>query len=551
MKKYISSFITSLMLALFLVACGGYNSTTKEGLGFSDETYAEESLSPPPPMPTLAEAPDKEEIEEDIDISLEDTIEPHNTEEYTKITDNPFYTPQTAPLSTFSIDVDAASYTNCRSRLNYGQMPYKDMVRIEEFINYFDYDYPDPKGEHPFEVISEVSQAPWSPQHRLVHIGLQGKKLDYEDLKPSNFVFLLDVSGSMEDQNKLPLLRSSLKLLLNELSGKDRIAIVVYAGAAGLVLPSTPASEKDKIMDALDDLQAGGSTAGGEGIQLAYEVAKKNFIEDGNNRIILATDGDFNVGISATSELVRYVEEKRDEGVFLTICGFGMGNYKDNRMEDMSNAGNGNYYFIDNIKEANKVFVKEMRATLFTIAKDVKIQVEFNPAYVQAYRLIGYENRLMAAQDFNDDKKDAGELGAGHTVTALYEIIPVGVKSDFVKKVDDLKYQSKGTSAGNNKELMTVKLRYKLPESDTSTLISETIQSKGKALDKTSDNFRFSAAVASFGMLLRESPYKGQSSFSDAATLAKGAKGKDEMGYRQEFISMVETCGSLAKSEEK
>lgn len=471
----------------------------------------------------------------------------YNTDEYTKITDNAFYTPQIEPLSTFSIDVDGASYSNCRSSLNYGQMPYKDAVRVEEFINYFDYDYPNPTGEHPFEVVTEVSRAPWNPKHQLVHIGLQGKKLNYEEAVASNLVFLLDVSGSMEDRNKLPLLRSSLKLLLNELSEEDRIAIVVYAGAAGLVLPSTPASEKEKIMSALDDLKAGGSTAGGEGIRLAYEVAQKNLIEEGNNRIILATDGDFNVGTSSTSELVRLVEEEREKGIFLTICGFGMGNYKDGRMEEISNAGNGNYYFIDNIKEANKVFVQEMRATLFTIAKDVKIQVEFNPANVQAYRLIGYENRVMDAQDFNDDTKDAGELGAGHTVTALYEIIPQGIKSEFVKEVDNLKYQNTKEASNNKKELMTVKLRYKKPEGDKSILLSHVIKNNTKELSSTSNNYRFSAAVASFGMLLRDSPYKGQSDYKTVIELAKESMGKDEMGYRREFVSMVETCEAIAQ----
>ncbi|MCH8873590.1 VWA domain-containing protein, partial [candidate division KSB1 bacterium] len=392
---------------------------------------------------------------------------PHNTEEYSKINDNVFLSPGTNPLSTFSIDVDAASYANVRRFLNSGQLPYKDAVRIEELVNYFNYDYEDPKGEHPFSVTTEVSQAPWNPDHKLVHIGLQGKKLDYEDMKPSNLVFLVDVSGSMKSPNKLSLLKSAFKLLVKNLDDRDRIAIVAYAGAAGLVLPSTPVKERSTILSALDKLEAGGSTAGGAGIKLAYKVAKENLIEDGNNRVILATDGDFNVGVSSTSELVRTIEEKRNDGIFLTICGFGMGNYKDGRMESISNAGNGNYFYIDNILEAEKVFVKEMRATLFTIAKDVKIQIEFNPAKVQAYRLIGYENRMLKSEDFNDDKKDAGELGAGHTVTALYEIIPVGVKSDFIKSVDELKYQ-KGevTNQASSDELMTVKLRYKKPKEE-------------------------------------------------------------------------------------
>ena len=472
---------------------------------------------------------------------------PHNTEEYSKINDNVFLSPGTNPLSTFSIDVDAASYANVRRFLNSGQLPYKDAVRIEELVNYFNYDYEDPKGEHPFSVTTEVSQAPWNPDHKLVHIGLQGKKLDYEDMKPSNLVFLVDVSGSMKSPNKLSLLKSAFKLLVKNLDDRDRIAIVAYAGAAGLVLPSTPVKERSTILSALDKLEAGGSTAGGAGIKLAYKVAKENLIEDGNNRVILATDGDFNVGVSSTSELVRTIEEKRNDGIFLTICGFGMGNYKDGRMESISNAGNGNYFYIDNIMEANKVFVKEMRATLFTIAKDVKIQIEFNPAKVQAYRLIGYENRMLKSEDFNDDKKDAGELGAGHTVTALYEIIPVGVKSDFIKSVDELKYQ-KGqiTNQAGSDELMTVKLRYKRPKEDTSQLLSIVIKDKATKLAKSSNNFKFSAAVAEFGMLLRDSEFKGQASYEHALKLAKEGKGEDLEGYRSEFVQLVKKAALLA-----
>ncbi len=473
-----------------------------------------------------------------------------NTEEYSKIIENQFTSPKLNPLSTFSIDVDKASYSNSRRMIEGGQMPYKDAVRIEEFVNYFDYEYPNPTGEHPFSIVTEVSSSPWNPENQLVHIGIQGKKLDYDKLAPCNLVFLIDASGSMSDANKLPLLKSSLKLLLNELSPKDRIAIVAYAGAAGLVLPSTLASEKSKIIDALDKLESGGSTAGGEGIKLAYKVAKDNFISEGNNRIILATDGDFNVGTSSTSELVRLVEEKRKEGVYLTLCGFGMGNYKDGRMEEIAKSGNGNYFYIDNINEAKKVFVKEMRATLFTIAKDVKIQIEFNPNKVQAYRLIGYENRIMAAEDFNDDKKDAGELGAGHTVTALYEIVPVGVKSNYLKTVDGLKYQTtnQNTTPSNTDEMMTIKFRYKKPSEDVSKLITHVLKSKNEKLESTSDNFRFSAAVAGFGLLLRESEFKGNVSYNQILKLAKTAKGKDTEGYRAEFIRLVEAC-QLMKGE--
>lgn len=471
---------------------------------------------------------------------------PHNTEEYDVINENIFLDPRSNALSTFSIDVDAASYSNMRRMINNGQVPQKDVVRIEEMINYFDYDYPNPTGNEPFSITTEVSQAPWNSKHRLIHIGLQGKMIDYDNLKASNLVFLIDVSGSMGSNNKLPLLISSMKLLVNELNERDRVAIVVYAGAAGLVLPSTPASQKGKIIDALDRLKAGGSTAGGAGIKLAYKVALDNLIEDGNNRVILATDGDFNVGASSTSDMVRLIEDKRDEGIFLTITGFGMGNYKDGRMEQISNSGNGNYFYIDNIKEAKKVFVTEMRATLFTIAKDVKIQVEFNPEKVKAYRLIGYENRMLKAEDFNDDKKDAGELGAGHTVTALYEIIPMGVESEFIKDIDPLKYQNSiSLHEFDSEELLTVKFRYKRPDGHKSLLITKVLNDESRSLSRTSDNFRFSAAVAAFGMILRDSEFKGTSNYKDVIELASEAMGKDKEGYRAEFIKLVDACSLL------
>ncbi len=471
-----------------------------------------------------------------------------NTEEYDKIVENEFLDAKQNPLSTFSIDVDNAAYSNVRRMLNYNQMPDKGAVRIEEMINYFDYDYPDPTGKHPFSFNTEISNCPWNRENKLIHIGIQGKKLDYKDLKPSNLVFLLDVSGSMEDPNKLPLLRKSFKLLLDELSQEDKVSIVVYAGAAGLVLPPTPASEKKKIIKALDDLQAGGSTAGGAGIQLAYKTAKDAFIENGNNRIILATDGDFNVGTSSTSSLVELIEEKRKDDIYLTILGFGMGNYKDGRMEQISNAGNGNYFYIDNIKEAEKVFVKEMRANMFTIAKDVKIQIEFNPAFVKAYRLIGYENRIMAKEDFDDDKKDAGELGAGHTVTALYEIVPANSNWN-VRTADDLKYQTTelNNNAKSSNEIMTIKFRYKPPKSNKSIKIEHAITNTLTELKASSDNFRFSAAVAGFGMLLRDSKFKGNVTYKMVKDLANNSKGKDENGYRTEFISLVKTAELLSK----
>ncbi|MEQ8927610.1 MAG: von Willebrand factor type A domain-containing protein [Fulvivirga sp.] len=471
-----------------------------------------------------------------------------NTEEYTEISENGFKNPFNDPLSTFSIDVDAASYSNVRRFLNLGQMPPKDAVRIEEMINYFDYDYKQPTNNDPFAINTELAASPWNKDHKLVHIGLQGKDISMDNLPPSNLVFLLDVSGSMSAQNKLPLLKSAFKMLIDKLRPEDKVAIVVYAGAAGEVLASTSASEKEKILDAMDQLNAGGSTAGGAGIELAYKIAQKNFIKDGNNRIILATDGDFNVGASSDKAMEELIEEKRDAGVFLTVLGFGMGNYKDSKMEILADKGNGNYAYIDNILEAKKVLVNEFGGTLFTIAKDVKIQVEFNPAKVQAYRLVGYENRLLAPEDFNNDKKDAGELGAGHTVTALYEIIPVGVKSQFV--VDDLKYQKTQITEGakNSSELMTVKLRYKKPDGDVSKLIVKTINDDKKSMDDTSDNFRWSAAVAAFGMQLRDSDFKGDMNYLDIIDLAKSARGKDDEGYRAEFIRMVESCKLLARN---
>jgi len=474
----------------------------------------------------------------------------HNTEEYDFIQENIFHHPHNSPLSTFSIDVDAASYSNMRRMINSGQKPHKDMVRIEEMINYFDYNYAAPVGEHPFSITTEVAQAPWNNKHQLVHIGLQGKKLDYENTDPSNLVFLIDVSGSMSAQNKLPLLKSSLKMLANQLSKQDKIAIVAYAGAVGLVLPPTSASNREAITTALDNLKSGGSTAGGEGIKLAYKIAEENLIINGNNRVILATDGDFNVGVSSTSEMVRLIEEKRKSGIYLTITGFGMGNYKDGRMEQISNAGNGNYYYIDNINEARKVFITEMKATLFTIAKDVKIQVEFNSANVQAYRLIGYENRKLNAEDFNDDKKDAGELGAGHSVTALYEIIPQGVKSTFSSNIDPLKYKNEvQPTYSKSSELLTVKFRYKKSNENTSKLITHTMNNQTIDINKTSDNFRHAAAVAQFGMLLRDSAFKQNSTYQDVITLALGAKGLDREGYRQEFINLVRNIEIIEKEK--
>ncbi|MDW3196425.1 MAG: von Willebrand factor type A domain-containing protein [Cytophagales bacterium] len=467
-----------------------------------------------------------------------------NTEGYSTIHENGFLKPLDQALSTFSIDVDAASYSNMRRFLNYGNMPPKDAVRIEEMVNYFTYDYEQPTAEDPFAIHSEISPAPWNEDHLMVHVGLQGKSIETDELPASNLVFLVDVSGSMQAPNKLPLLKASLKMLVNEMRPQDRVAMVVYAGAAGMVLPSTSGADKKGIIEALDNLSAGGSTAGGEGIELAYATAQKYFVKGGNNRIILATDGDFNVGASSNAAMERLIEKKREEGVFLTVLGFGMGNYKDDKMETLADKGNGNYAYIDNIREAKKVLVNEFGSTLFTIAKDVKIQVEFNPAKVQAYRLIGYENRLLAAEDFNDDQKDAGELGAGHTVTALYEIIPVGVESSFLGSVDPLKYQKKvpNSTKVNTNEWLTVKFRYKQPDSNKSKLIERTLT--GAAV-RMSDNLQWASAVAGFGMLLRDSDYKGDLTYDQVIAQARSAVGKDEFGYRREFLDLVETASAL------
>jgi len=467
----------------------------------------------------------------------------HNTEAYDKINDNAFKEALTNPLSTFSADVDKASYSNVRRFLNQNQMPYKDAVRVEELINYFEYNYPQPTNGDPFSINMEIGKCPWNEKHEIAMIGLQGENIAATKIPASNLVFLLDVSGSMSDQNKLPLLKQAFKILVSNLRNEDKVAIVVYAGAAGCVLESTPGSQKEKINASLELLQSGGSTAGGAGINLAYKIAKENYITGGNNRVILATDGDFNIGASSDGEMTRLIEEKRKDGVFISILGFGMGNYKDSKMEKIADAGNGNYYYIDNIMEAKKVFGKELWGTLYTIAKDVKIQVEFNPSKVKAYRLIGYENRLLNKEDFNDDKKDAGEIGCGHTVTALYEIIPAN-SDEQINNTDPLEYQN--TKVTNSSDIMTVKLRYKKPDGDVSMLIVNKIKENDRK-QNNSNNFTFACAVAEFGMLLRESEFKANSSYSAVMALAKNAKGEDNEGYRSEFMKLVETADLLKK----
>ncbi|MDF7826324.1 von Willebrand factor type A domain-containing protein [Pontiellaceae bacterium B12227] len=468
-----------------------------------------------------------------------------SSEQYDLIVENVFKTAMENPLSTFSIDVDRAAYANVRRFLKSNQLPPMDAVRIEELVNYFDYDYPQPEGEDPFMVSMEVAECPWEKKHQLALIGLQGLEIETSDLPPNNLVFLLDVSGSMNNADKLPLLKSAMRLLVNQLRPEDRVSIVVYAGAAGLVLE--PTSDKALILDAIKRLNAGGSTAGGAGIELAYKIAKQAFIKNGNNRVILATDGDFNVGVSSDNELVRLIEKKRNSDIFLTVLGFGTGNYKDSKMEKLADKGNGNYAYIDDILEARKVLVNEMGGTLMAIAKDVKIQVEFNPSRVKGYRLIGYENRMLAKEDFNDDLKDAGELGAGHTVTALYELIPAG--SDImVPTAGDLKYQT--TRLVDSDELMTVNLRYKKPHEEESKLIKRAVAVNDLQPLENGGNIGFASAVAEFGLLLRNSEFKGTASYDDILRRAKAAKGADEEGYRAEFIRLVEKAQLLNDSRE-
>jgi Ca-activated chloride channel family protein len=469
-----------------------------------------------------------------------------NTEAYDRIVDNAFIRAKQNPLSTFSIDVDTASYSNVRRFLNDGQVPPKDAVRIEELVNYFTYNYQPPTNEDPFAAQVEIGPCPWNARHSLARIGLKGKEIPQERRGNTNLVFLLDVSGSMNQPNKLPLLKSSLRMLVNQLHERDRVAIVVYAGATGLVLPATTCNNQATILAALDKLEAGGSTNGGAGINLAYAIAQQNFQAEGNNRVILCTDGDFNVGVTNQGDLTRLIEEKKKQGVFLTVLGFGMGNYKDSTLEKLADKGNGNYAYIDTINEARKVLVDQLGSTLVTIAKDVKIQVDFNPAHVAAYRLIGYENRMLQNQDFHDDTKDAGEIGAGHTVTALHELVPPGAE-DSLPKVDDSKYQTTGepSEASTGDEWLTIKLRYKEPTADKSELLTFPVKGADHALADTSTDFRFAASVAAFGMLLRESEHRGDANYDLVLQLAEAGRADDKSGYRAEFLQLVKLAKAL------
>ena len=472
-----------------------------------------------------------------------------NTEEYGRIQENGFKSVADAPLSTFSIDVDPASYSNMRRFINRGELPPADAIRTEELVNYFSYDYPKPTGNDPVKITVEAGTCTRNTAHRLVRIGLKAKEIPTEQLPASNLVFLIDVSGSMWGANRLDLVKSSLKLLVNNLRNKDKVAIVTYAGSAGVKLEATSGGDKQKIREAIDELTASGSTAGGAGIHLAYQIAKKNFISDGNNRIILCSDGDFNVGVSSAEGLEQLIEKERKSGVHLTVLGYGMGNYKDKKIQVLAEKGNGNHAYIDNLQEANRVLVGEFGATLHTVAKDVKLQVEFNPSQVQAYRLIGYESRLLKDEDFNNDAKDAGDMGAGHTVTAFYEVIPAGVKNEYVGKVDDLKYQKKEKMTlkpTGSDELLTVKLRYKASDKDVSRKMElPFVDNKG---DSVSSDFRFASAVAMFGQLLRDSDFKGTADYDKVIKLAKQGLNNDERGYRREFIRLVEAAKGLEKT---
>ncbi|MEY2496033.1 MAG: Ca-activated chloride channel [Verrucomicrobiota bacterium] len=485
-----------------------------------------------------------------------------NTATYDRVEENPFLPAATNPLSTFSIDVDTASYSNARRFINSGSLPPKDAVRVEEMINYFSYDYREPEGDLPFSIDLDSTACPWESSHRLLRIGLKGRDVPNEKRPASNLVFLLDVSGSMMPAERLPLVKQAMRLLVEKLSEKDRVAIVIYAGGSGLALTSTPGNEKEKILRALEDLKAGGSTNGAEGIELAYKVAADNFIKGGVNRVILATDGDFNIGVTNQGDLIRLIEEKAKGGVFLSVLGVGTDNLKDSTMQKLADKGNGNYAYLDSVDEARKVLVQQINGTLMTIAKDVKIQVEFNPARVASYRLIGYEKRMLRKEDFNNDKVDAGEIGAGHTVTALYEVVPVGPGATdpaaSVPPVDPLKYQAAnppGTAATTpidskaSPEMVTVKLRHKKPDGDTSQLIERSFTDNGGKFENAAPDLKFAAAVAEFGMILRDSQYKGKGTFGSVIEWAQEGKGRDTAGYRAGFIELARKAQTLKPRE--
>lgn len=524
--------------------------------------------SAPPPMPKTRAAPRMASNAHGYSSSAGETrpMEPpsryrqdFDTATYDRVEENPFLPAATNPLSTFSIDVDTASYSNVRRFINSGSLPPKDAVRVEEMINYFSYDYREPEGDKPFSIELDATSCPWEPSHRLLRIGLKGREVANEKRPASNLVFLLDVSGSMTPAERLPLVKQAMRLLVDKLTEKDRVAIVIYAGGSGLALSSTSGKEKEKILQALEELQAGGSTNGAEGIELAYKVAADNFIKGGVNRVILATDGDFNIGVTNQGDLIRLIEAKAKTGVFLSVLGVGTDNLKDSTMQKLADKGNGNYAYLDSVDEARKVLVQQINGTLMTIAKDVKIQVEFNPARVASYRLIGYEKRLLRKEDFNNDKVDAGEIGAGHTVTALYEVVPAGASATdpaaSVPPVDPLKYQSPNPSSAAKSdlnasaEMVTVKLRHKRPEGDTSELTERSFTDNGSKFENAAPDLKFAAAVAEFGMLLRDSQYKGKGTFGAVIEWAQEGKGRDTAGYRAGFIEMARKAATLKPRE--
>jgi Ca-activated chloride channel family protein len=519
------------------------------------------ALNPSAPMPmmrSMAHAPGELTEAEPPSRYRQD----FNTATYDRVEENPFLPAATNPLSTFSIDVDTASYSNVRRFINSGSLPPKDAVRVEEMINYFSYDYREPEGDQPFSIDLDSTACPWESSHRLLRIGLKGRDVPNEKRPASNLVFLLDVSGSMMPAERLPLVKQAMRLLVEKLSEKDRVAIVIYAGGSGLALTSTPGNEKEKILRALEELKAGGSTNGADGIELAYKVAADNFIKGGVNRVILATDGDFNIGVTNQGDLIRLIEEKAKGGVFLSVLGVGTDNLKDSTMQKLADKGNGNYAYLDSVDEARKVLVQQINGTLMTIAKDVKIQVEFNPARVASYRLIGYEKRMLRKEDFNNDKVDAGEIGAGHTVTALYEVVPVGPGATdpaaSVPPVDALKYQAtnppetattKPVDSKASPEMVTVKLRHKKPDGDTSQLIERSFTDNGSKFENAAPDLKFAAAVAEFGMILRDSQYKGKGSFGAVIEWAQEGKGRDTAGYRAGFIEMARKAQTLKPRE--
>lgn len=568
--RFAATLVTGLVATSLLTACGKSQPSAERApaaLSVSDSMAAPHAQGGPAHVPGSKSASKEESADWAAEPELDDSATTEertqfNTESYDSISENGFVSVEHAPLSTFSVDVDTASYSNMRRFIQQGSLPPAGAVRIEELINYFDYGYESPDDERPFSVHTELSTAPWAGEHQLLHIGIQGKRIPTTALPPRNLVFLLDVSGSMNDPNKLPLLKRSLSALLGTMGEEDTVSIVVYAGASGVVLPPTSANQRARIEAAMNELEAGGSTNGGQGIELAYKLAAKNFKRGGVNRVILATDGDFNIGTTNQSDLVKLIEAKRNTGVFLTVLGFGMGNYKDSTLEKLADHGNGNYAYIDTFAEARKVLVEEGGANMVTIAKDVKIQVEMNPQAVGAYRLIGYENRILAAEDFNDDQKDAGEIGAGHTVTALYELLTPEQAAKEIN-VDPLKYQQSADSwktpsgqwaqatvpshktSSQDAELATVKLRYKAPQGQRSSKLEFPISQHTRAPGQTSNAFRFSAAVAGFGMLLRDSQYKGSGSYRMIHSLAAGALNDDEYGHQREFLSLVEKAARL------